>query len=153
MSSITSPYLRIDKGARYLRLLFSSGMFLFLIMSIPASLMAEEASIIYQTQYATISGASDADRFRFTLNIGSGLSFLSESPEKNPLLAKTRVDKIVETVSSLLDMHPLPLHFTISLYKTRVEVAAAYKALGVLGAAPVAFYSHGSQTIDGNFQK
>jgi hypothetical protein len=71
----------------------------------------------------------------------------SESPEQNPLLAKTRVDKIVETVSSLLDMHPLELHFTISLYRTQGEVAAAYKALGMLSAAPVAFYSHGSRTI------
>lgn len=116
-------------------------------MSIPAGLMAEEGSKTYQTQYAAISSVSEADRYRFTRNIGSGLSFLSESPEKNPLLAKTRVDKIVEKVSSLLDMHPLKLHFTISLYKTHAEVAAAYKALGMLGAAPVAFYSHGSRTI------
>ena len=116
-------------------------------MSIPAYLMAEEGSKTYQTQYATISSASEADRYRFTRNIGSGLSFLSESPEKNPLLAKTRVDKIVETVSFLLGMHPLKLHFTISLYKTQTEVAAAYRALGMLGAAPVAFYSHRSRTI------
>jgi hypothetical protein len=57
------------------------------------------------------------------------------------------VDKIVETVCSLLDMHPLKLNFTISLCKTHAEVAAAYKALGMTGAAPVAFYSHGSRTI------
>jgi len=57
------------------------------------------------------------------------------------------VDRIVEKVSSLLDMHPLKLHFTISLYKTQAEVSAAYRALGMLGAAPVAFYSHRSRTI------
>jgi hypothetical protein len=110
---------------KYRPLLFASGVFLLLIMFIPAGLMAEEGQKTYQTQYASISGASDADRYRFIRNIGSGLSFLSESPEKNPLLAKTRVDKIVETVSSLLDMHPLSLHFTISLCKTQAEVAAA----------------------------
>jgi hypothetical protein len=38
-------------------------------------------------------------------------------------------------------------HFTIALYKTKAEVSAAYRALGMLGAAPVAFYSHRSRTI------
>ncbi|MHB8910046.1 MAG: hypothetical protein ACYDAA_14335, partial [Syntrophales bacterium] len=147
MVSIITPYHPIAKEPRYLRLLFSSAAFLFLIMSIPVNLMAEEEVKTYQTLYATISSTGDADRFRFTLNVGSGLRFLSESPEKNPLLAKTRVDKIVETVSALLDMHPLKLHFTISLCKTHAEVATAYKALGMQGAVPVAFYSHGSRTI------
>jgi hypothetical protein len=130
-----------------LRLLYTAGAVLFLISSIPTSLIAEEASKIYQTQYASITSSSEEDRYRFTRNIGSGLSFLSDSPEKNPLLAKTRVDKIVEMVSSLLDMHPLKLHFTIALYKTKTEVAAAYRASGMLSAAPVAFYAHRSRTI------
>jgi hypothetical protein len=103
MLSIVSPYVLDGRGLRYLRLLFSSGAILLLIMSIPAGLMAEEGLKTHQTLYATISSASDADRFRFTLNIGSGISFLSPSPETNPLLVKTRVDRIVETVKSLLD--------------------------------------------------
>jgi hypothetical protein len=147
MLSIVSPYVLDGRGLRYLRLLFSSGAILLLIMSIPAGLMAEEGLKTYQTLYATISSASDADRFRFTLNIGSGISFLSPSPETNPLLVKTRVDRIVETVKSLLDMHPPALRFTISLCKTRTAVAVAYKALGMLDAAPIAFYSHRSRTI------
>jgi hypothetical protein len=147
MLSIVSLYILGGKGLGYLRLLFSSGAILLLIMSVPAGLMAEEGLKTYQTQYATIASASDADRFRFTLNIGSGLSFLSPSPENNPLLVKTRVDKIVETVKSLLDMHPPTLRFTISLCKTQTAVTAAYKALGMRDAAPVAFYSHKSRTI------
>ena len=88
---------------------------------------------------------------------GRGLSFLRENPEKNPLLAKTRVDKIVETICSLLDMHPPNLRFGITLYRTQSEVtsayyrasgtANAYNAHGAAGAAPIAFYSHGPRNI------
>ncbi|MDA8125832.1 MAG: hypothetical protein M0009_11680 [Deltaproteobacteria bacterium] len=128
-------------------LILGAGVFLFLSLSAPAFLGAEEGAKTYQTQYAAIISASEADRYVFTRNIGSGLSFLGESPERNPSLSKSRVDKIVETVSALLDMHPPKLQFTISLYKTGAEVAAAYRALGMLGKAPVAFYSHRSRTI------
>lgn len=53
----------------------------------------------------------------------------------------------METVSSILDMHPLNLQFGITLYKTQAEVAAAYRAMGMFGPAPVAFYFHGTRKI------
>jgi hypothetical protein len=119
----------------------------FLLVSLPPALLAQDLGKTYKTQYATISFPDEMDLYTFTRNIGTGLSFLRESPEKNPLLVKNRVDKIVETVSSILDMHPLNLQFGITLYKTQAEVAAAYRATGMFGPAPVAFYFHGTRKI------
>lgn len=75
------------------------------------------------------------------------MGFLRERPEKNPLLAKTRVDKIVDAVCSILDMRPLNLRFNIVLYKAQAEVTAAFKGLGGQASPPVAFYSHGTRSI------
>lgn len=122
-------------------------LWLFLLMFFPATLQAQESSKNYQTQYATISYSSEKDLHTFTRNIGRGMSFLRESPEKNPLLAKSRVDKIVEIVSSILDMYPIAFRFNITLYKSRADITGAYKALGMLGDAPLAFYFHGTRNI------
>jgi hypothetical protein len=135
-------------------LLIIAGSFTF---SIPPAVADQESAKIYQTQYVAISYTDEKDLLTFTSNIGSGLSFLSENPKKNPLLAKTRVDKIVETICSLLDMHPPSLRFGITLYRTQSEVASAYRRASLLanatdthdatGAAPIAFYSHGPRKI------
>lgn len=108
---------------------------------------ADEANQTYKTQYVTISYADEKDLHTFTRNIATGLSFLRESPESNPLLAKTRIDKIVEAVCAILDMHPLNLNFGIVLYKTQAEVTGAFRGMGGRGSAPVAFYSHGTRSI------
>jgi len=120
---------------------------LILPLFLPPALPAQESSKTYQTRYAVISYAEEKDLHTFTRNTGSGLSFLWESLERNPLLAKTQVDKIVETICSLLDMHPPNLRFGITLYRTQAEVTTAYKAQGMTGAAPIAFYSHGARNI------
>jgi hypothetical protein len=120
---------------------------LLLSLFLPPALPAQESSNTYQTRYAAISYVEAKDLHTFTRNIGSGLSFLLESPEQNPLLAKTKVDKIVESVCSLLDMHPPSFRFGITLYRTQAEVTTAYKAQGMPGPAPIAFYSHGSRNI------
>ena len=132
-------------------------MVLIFSISLPPSAAARELDKTYRTKYVTISYADEKDLHTFTNNIGSGLSFLRENPEKNPLLAKTRVDKIVETICSLLDMHPPNLRFGITLYLTQSEVtsayyqasgtANAYNARGAAGAAPIAFYSHSPRNI------
>ena len=128
-----------------------------LAFSIPPAVAAQELGKTYQTHYVTISYGDEKDLHIFTNNIGTGLSFLRENPEKNPLLAKARVDKIVETICSLLDMHPPNLRFGINLYRTQSEVtsayyrasgtANAYNAHGASGPAPIAFYSHGPRNI------
>lgn len=119
----------------------------FLLATPPPALLAQEGVKTYKTQYANISFTDETDLHSFTRNIGTGLSFLLENPDKNPLLAKNRVDKIVETVCKILDMHPMNLRFGITLYKTEAELAAAYRAMGMFGPAPVAFYSHSTRSI------
>jgi hypothetical protein len=120
---------------------------LFLPLFLPPALPAQESSKTYETRYAAISYAEIKELHTFTRNIGSGLSFLWENPEQNPLLTKTQVDKIVETICSLLDMYPPNLRFGITLYWTQAEVTAAYRAQGMSGAAPIAFYSHRTKKI------
>lgn len=120
---------------------------LFLPLFLPPALPAQESSKTYQTQYAAINYTEEKDLYTFTRNIGRGLSFLRESQEQNPLLAKTQVGKTVETIFSLLDMYPPNLRFSITLYRTQAEVTAAYKAQGMPGAAPIAFYSHRTRNI------
>lgn len=120
---------------------------LFLPLFLPPALPAQESSKTYQTRYAAISYAEEKDLPTFTRNIGSGLSFWRENPEQNPLLVKTQVDKIVESICSLLDMFPPNLRFGITLYRTQAEVTTAYRAQGMLGAAPIAFYSHRTRNI------
>ena len=120
---------------------------LFLPLFLPTALPAQESSKTYETQYAAISYAEEKDLHTFTRNIGSGLSFLWGSPEQNPLLAKTQVDKIVESICSILDMYPPNLRFGITLYRTQSEVTAAYRAQGIPGAAPITFYSHRTRSI------
>lgn len=119
----------------------------FLFASLPSALLAQEPAKIYKTQYAGISFTDDKDIHTFTVNIGTGISFLGESPEKNPLLAKNRVDRIVDGVCKILDMRPLNLQFGIVLHKTQAEVSAAYRATGMMGPSPIAFYSHRTRSI------
>ncbi|MDZ4165695.1 MAG: hypothetical protein U1C55_11270 [Smithellaceae bacterium] len=120
---------------------------LLLLLVIPAALPAQETAKTYKTEYVAISYTDEQDLHTFTRNIATGMSFMRERPEKNPLLAQTRVDKIVDTVCSILDMRPLNLRFNVVLYKTQAEVTAAFKGLGGPGAAPLAFYSHGNRNI------
>lgn len=120
---------------------------LCLLLLSPASLPAQEGTKAYNTEYASITFADEQDLHTFTRNIATGMSFLLERPERNPLLAKTRVDKIVDAVCAILDMRPLNLRFSIVLLKTQAEVTAAFRATGGSGTAPVAFYAHGNRSI------
>ena len=120
---------------------------LFLSLFLPPPLPAEDSSKTYETRYAVINYAEIKDLYTFTRNISSGLGFLWGNPEKDPLMAKTQVDKIVESICSILDMYPPNFRFSIILYKTQAEVSAAYKAQGIAGDAPVAFYYHRTRSI------
>lgn len=120
---------------------------LFLPLFLPPALPAQESPKTYQTHYVAISYPEIKDLHTFIRNIGSGFSSRWANPEQNPLLAKTQVDKIVDSIFSLLDMRPPNLRFGITLYKTQAEVTAAYKALGMPGAAPIAFYFHRTKSI------
>jgi hypothetical protein len=120
---------------------------LALLLFRPPVLSAQTGVKTYQTTYALVQYQNDKDLFTFTRNIGSGLSFLRENPEKNPLLAKNRVDRIVDMVSGLLDMHPPNLHFSIQLFRTQAELDTAWRNQGMMGSAPMAFYAHATRSI------
>lgn len=63
------------------------------------------------------------------------------------MLAKNRVDRIVEKIAAILDMHPPDLHFSIYLYQTYRELENTYRGMGIMGKAPIAFYSHRTKAI------
>lgn len=120
---------------------------IFLIACYPGIIEAQEWAKNYKTQYSTIYYSTDKDLYSFTRNIESGFSFFSESPEKNPTLVKKKVDRVVERIAELLDMHPPDLYFNIYLYQTYKNIENAYKKIGIFGKAPIAFYSHRTKAI------
>jgi hypothetical protein len=124
------------------------GMLLLLFVACPLQSAAQEMrSHGYSTLYATIFYDKAEDLYRFTRNIGSGISFLGESPERHPLLVRKRVDMIVNKVMALLDMRPADFHFSIYLCRTASEVETAYRRLGMTGPVPLSFYSHLTRSI------
>jgi len=121
---------------------------LALLLCCPRAFAAQAGwSNAYPTRYATIYYAGDKDLSQFTRNIGSGMSFLGESQDKNPMLAKNRVDRIVDVVMRLLDMNPPNFHFTVYVYQKRADVESAYRRLGMMGPVPPAFYAHQTESI------
>jgi hypothetical protein len=110
-------------------------------------LLAQDEARIHETQYASINYADEKDLITFTMNIGTGLGFFRERPENDPFLTKARLDKIVETVCTILEMHPLNLHFKIILSKTQAGVTSLFRVLGIQGTGPIAFYSHSTRMI------
>lgn len=108
---------------------------------------AEDWAKAYETQYATIYYSEDRDIATFTGNIGRGLQFFGESQEKNPMLAKNRVDGIVERVEQILDMYPSNLHFKIYIYSAYKDLSLKYLATGSFGKPPIAFYSHKTRAV------
>ncbi|MBI5048576.1 MAG: hypothetical protein HZB54_06490 [Deltaproteobacteria bacterium] len=101
----------------------------------------------YNTQYASIYYLNDSDLNTFTRSIGKGFTFFGESQEKNPMLAKNRVDAIVERVRRLLDMYPPNLHFKVYIYPTYRELGLKYLGTGNFGKSPIAFYNHKTAAI------
>ena len=101
----------------------------------------------YETQYATIYYSNDNDLNSFTRNLRSGLQIFGESQGKNPMLAKNRVDAIVERVEQILDMYPSNLHFKIYIYLAYKDLSLKYLAIGSFGKSPIAFYDHKTRAI------
>jgi hypothetical protein len=120
---------------------------LFVLLTAASAPATDERSWNYETRYATIVFSDKKDLAALTRIIGRDFSLFSEHPEKNPLLTRSRMDKLVETVMTLLDMRPENLHFSIFLLKERSDVTAAYRRLGMMGKAPPAFYNHQSESV------
>ncbi len=113
----------------------------------PRDLFAEEWAKMYGTQYSTIYYSDDKDLISFTRNIGAGLQIFGESQGENPMLAKSRVDRIVERVEQILDMHPPDIHIKIYIYPSYKELSLKYIGTGSFGKSPIAFYNHKTRAI------
>ena len=110
---------------------------------IPGS--AEEPGL--ETRYARIVFRDEADLHEFGRRLGGpGSMVSSKNPNVNAHI-KESVDRIVFRVKVLLDMHPEQMRFTVLLHPTDKGLVDAYKGLGAMGEAPIAFYSHKSRTI------
>src|SRR3972149_1865130 len=107
----------------------------------------EELTKTYGTQYSTIYYSDDKYFYDFTRKIGSGLQLFSEGQEKNPALAKNRVDRIVEQVQKILEMYPPEFHFKIYIYPSYKELKLIYMGIGNLGKSPIAFYNHKAKAV------
>ena len=117
--------------------------FMAFIAIIPGS--AEEPGL--EPRYARIVFRDEADLYEFGRKLGGpGSMVSSKNPNVNAHI-KESVDRIVFRVKALLDMHPEQMRFTVLLHPTDRALAEAYKGLGVMGEAPIAFYSHKSRTI------
>lgn len=108
---------------------------------------AEEWAKTYETKYSTIYYSDNGDLNIFVRNIGKGIQIFGESQEKNPMLAKNRVDAIVERVEQILDMYPANLRFKIYIYTTYKELSLKYLGIGSFGKSPIAFYNHKTRAI------
>ncbi|MEK6532141.1 MAG: hypothetical protein AABZ23_06595 [Deltaproteobacteria bacterium] len=60
---------------------------------------------------------------------------------------KDNVDDIVDRVKRLLDINPKDFRFTIYIFNSYAGLENAYLEHGMLGVAPIAFYSHNSRAI------
>lgn len=110
----------------------------------PSDLLAQELTKIDETKYATIHYSTDSDLNTFTRNISGGFTLFGGSKGNSP---KNRIDKIVERVCELLDMHPPDLQFKIYSYSTFKELELEYRSITFSGMSPTAFYNHKTRTI------
>ncbi len=117
------------------------------LLFVPSQVDSGNKSRAYRTRYATVFYEKQEDLFTFARQIGSGLNYLLESPEKDPLLAAKRVDRLVNDVMKILGMRPAVLRFSIDVYRTRAEIDRAYTYLINNRQPPAAYYDHASRTI------
>lgn len=76
----------------------------------------------FKTKYTTIHYSNDKDMDKFIWRIGGKRLNL----ESDPALASYRIDRIMERVQAILDMHPEDMHIDIFLstkYKKQNKVA------------------------------
>lgn len=132
-----------DRRRNYILIIILQALFVLHSSEVPAHVWKKP----YETDYATIYYTRTRDLNRFAKNIGNSFLSFGESQKKNPMLARNRVDKMVESVRRLLDMYPSDLHFNIYVYPNFYELEAKYKGMGMLNKTPVAFYSHRERAV------
>jgi len=100
-----------------------------------------------ETMYSSVSYDDDRALLDFGRRIGSGEAALIRDDARARDMAKEGIDRLVFRVKTLLDMHPPNLRFNIIVLADHSEIKEAYRALGLGGAAPIAFYRQKSHTV------
>jgi len=138
--SAAGGYTRIALLITFLLLVSFSSLF-------PPDARAEEVwRHRYKTDKTTIHYNKESDLYRFAEKISSGRN--TNFPYKGVgSSTRSKVDRIVYKVETLLDMYPLNFHFDIYLYPTYLELVEVYRGMGIMGTTPVAFYSPRAETI------
>lgn len=121
-------------------------MLAIVLLAAPLVAFSAEPPLAYETKYSTIRYSEEKTLSRFTKSIGGGF-FSGVNLEKNPLLPKDRVDKLVEKVISIMGMRPKSLRFDIFVYETYGELEEAYSEIKKTGKSPIAFYYNNTKTI------
>lgn len=119
---------------------------LALVIFFPRAAAAEEKAR-YETRYSTIYCDTPEELLEFGRKLGGASALVSSYNPQALVMIKDNVDKIVFRVKTLLDMYPAELRFVIRIYPTHIEIRQVYRDFGVMGAAPIAFYSHRSRTM------
>lgn len=99
-----------------------------------------------ETRYATLYYSNETDFYGFGKNIGS-LGLFNRSIDKAYDATKERLNFLVERVEAILDMRPGNLRFGVYVYATRAEMHTALRAIGIMAAEPIAFYSHRTKAV------
>ena len=102
---------------------------------------------ILETMYASVSYRDDQALLDFGRRIGAGEAALVRDDGRAREMAKENIDRLVFRVKNLLDMHPPKFRFSIIVLSTSNETKEAYRALGLGGTAPIAFYRQKSHTV------
>lgn len=100
-----------------------------------------------ETMYASVSYRDDPALLDFGRRIGAGEAALVRDDGRAREMAKENIDRLVFRVKTLLDMHPPKFRFSIIVLSTNKEIDEAYRALGLGGTAPIAFYRQKSHTV------
>ncbi len=123
---------------------------LFLLSNNYASSATEHSSEkTFETRYSTIRYSKQEQVLELRKKIRGPKQAFSAATEKDRTVVslKDDVDDIVDRVKRLLDMNPKDFHFTIYVLNSYADIKNAYLEHGMLGVAPVAFYSHNSRAI------
>lgn len=121
----------------------------FLLHNYPALRAAQPSQKTLETRYSTIRYSKEAQLLDFGKKIRRDQQAFYPTLEKDRtvVLLKDNVDDIVDRVKRLLDINPRDFRFTIYIFNSYAGLENAYLEHGMLGVAPIAFYSHNSRAI------
>ena len=120
---------------------------MILLFPFASAISDDRAHGSYETEYATIYYYQEDALTDSIDTISSNTLIVGQDGEKNLIVMKDNIDRMVSRVKGLLGIYPPNLHFKIHIYSTYNELMSLFREIGMTGDAPVAFYSHRYKTI------